>query len=660
MAIVKMNKLSVIGMNAEKQDLIKSLMDLGVVEVSSTAERLQDEEWAQLVEKDGDEENVAAQDKELTKADNALTVLDKYAEIKKPIISTRKPITREEFDKLAENEATYEKEAQELIDLSDSYNAATVEENQATAQIQALTPWLAYDVPLERTETERLNIRLGTFPPTVDLEALAKQLEDEGFPCLINELGRDKQQCYTSVAYFREDEAEALEMLKTAGFTNPGLVDTSGTVAQCIENYEKLLTELAGKKEEILSQIKDKASYKEDLELYHDIVVIRRDESKVRGSMLNTETAFTFDGWTPVSAKEKIEKALSKYTCSYEFSEPTEEDEIPVVMENSKFVKPMEFITGLYSLPNAREVDPTAIFTLFYIVFFGMMFADVGYGLILFGGTFFAIKKYKLNEGGISELMRVLMYCGVSSAIFGVLFGSYFGDLIQVIAKNFFGKEVTINPVWLNPTESSMTLLVVSCALGVVHLFVGMGIKAYEQIKQGDILGAINDNFIWYVIVLGLVLLLFGSKVAAWGPAVGKWMTIVGFAGAIIIPIFQNKGVGKALGLWNIYSGVTGNLSDILSYSRLLGLGLASASIATVVNFLASLMGTGVVGVILFIIVEVAGHLLNFAINALGSFVHSARLQYVEFFGRFFEGGGEPFKPLEKDTKYVRIIEEGK
>lgn len=187
-----------------------------------------------------------------------------------------------------------------------------------------------------------------------------------------------------------------------------------------------------------------------------------------------------------------------------------------------------------------------------------------------------------------------------------------------------------------------------------------MGIKAYEQIKAGKIMEAINDNFVWYMIVLGAILWLFGAQISDGAITAGKYMFLAGIAGAIIIPIFINKGAEKALGIWNIYGGVTGNLSDILSYSRLLGLGLASASIAQVVNFLATLGGHGIGAVILFVIVEVIGHTFNFAINALGAFVHSCRLQYVEFFGKFFEGGGTEFRPFEKNTKYIRIIEEGK
>lgn len=662
MAIVKMNKLSVIGMRTEKKSMLKRLMNLGAVEVKNGAEKLQNEEWNELVERDGDEEIVSEKDKNLQKVQNAIAVIGQYGKAPKPLFAVRKAISRAEYDELAKDVDKYSREADEINELNDEYNATTVKENAAQAMIDSLKPWESYELPLEQKSTDVLKLKIGTLPPDADVKGIYVEMEENNLDVHVAEVNRDKNQTYAYLWCFAEEEDRAMEIAKSHGFVVTSFGDLKGTVTDNIKKFEAELKELASKKVELLKQIEEKTEYLEDLEFYHDMLVIARDEAKIRSSLLNTKETFTFDGWVPVAAKEELERVLSEYLCWYEFSEPEEDDEIPVVLHNNKFVKPLEFITGLYSLPSAREPDPTAIFTLFYIVFFGMMFADIGYGIILFAATFIVLKKFKLTEGGVTDLMKVLCYCGISSAVFGVLFGSFFGDLITVVGKQFFGKTIALSPIWLDPMKSSMTLLVVSCALGVVHLFVGMGIDAYKKIKAGDTMAAVNDDFVWYVTVLGIVLWLFGSRVSPAMPKVGMFMTIGGFAAAIIIPIFMNKGAGKALGLWNIYSGVTGNLSDVLSYSRLLGLGLASASIAQVVNFLASLVGggRGAVGVILFIVIEIAGHLLNFAINALGSFVHSARLQYVEFFGRFFDGGGEEFKPFENNTKYVRIIEEGK
>jgi V/A-type H+-transporting ATPase subunit I len=212
----------------------------------------------------------------------------------------------------------------------------------------------------------------------------------------------------------------------------------------------------------------------------------------------------------------------------------------------------------------------------------------------------------------------------------------------------------------MNPLDNAMFILAFSCILGVVHLFIGMGVKAYMQIKNGDVFDAFCDVFIWYVFIIGLGLLLFGNSYVAPGSGeIGKWMAIVGAVVIVGCEFIRGKGIGKLVGLWNLY-GTTSYLADILSYSRLLALGLASAVIAQVFNMLGRMVGKGVVGLIAFIVILVVGHTVNFAINALGSFVHASRLQYVEFFGKFYEGGGKPFRPFEQKTEYVKIVKEEK
>ncbi len=660
MAIVKMKKLSVIGMQEERQSLLSDLMALGVVEVSGNESKLHDEEWAELVTADGDEARASEKEKELAQVKQALTVIDRYGKVKKSAFNMRKNLTESEFAELCSKEEQFKKEADEINGLYDEYNRAQTNENTLNAQIFALKPWENYDIPLEKKETERLKLTLGVFPATVDLRLVWEDLDYAGIAADLTEISRDKEQLYTRLWYFREDEDRVQELVKMSGFAKPAFTDSPGTVKENIEKCEREIEQMGQKKEEVLAEIAEKAVYKEDLEIYHDILAISRDESKVRSNLVNTSRAFEFDGYVPEASMGSVEKALDKYFCNYEFTEPEEDDDVPVQLKNKKFFSPIEFITNMYSLPSYREIDPTSIFTFFYIIFFGIMFGDVGYGILLILGSWLAVKKFHMNEGGAGKLMRVIFYSGFSSVFWGFMFGSFFGDLIPVVSETFFGNRVAFDPVWLDPAQEPMIFLAFSCGLGVIHLFVGMGIKAYEEIKEGKVLDAFNDVFAWYMIVLGLVMWLFGGMINDSLVAVGKVLAIAGFALALILPIFIAKGVGKALGIWNIYSGVTGNLSDILSYSRLLGLGLASTSIAQVFNFLASMGGKSVVGVVMFVLIFLVGHALNFAINALGAFVHSCRLQYVEFFGKFYEGGGRQFDPFSRSTKYINIIEGGK
>ena len=660
MAIVKMNKLSVIGMNQEKKSLLKDLMDLGVVEISGSADKLQDENWQKLVVKDGDEATAAEYDKLVSRAESALDILSRYGGVKKPLFNIRKTISQEDSVKLEAEGDRFREEAEELISLNDQLNEAFAQVNTDNNLIATLKPWSSYQLPLEEKKTSRLNLVLGVCPPTADIQKASEELEAEGLPCQLTELNRDKEQCYLSLWYFTDDQEKVMETVKGWGFTQAQLGDLTGTVTENIERLEAEVKELEADKETVTARIGEKASWLDDLQFYRDMNVVKRDESRVRSKLLKTESSFTFDGWVPEAASTAVGQLLDKYTCWYEFAEPGEDDDIPTRLSNNSFFEPAEFITKMYSLPSAREVDPTPIFTFFYILFFGIMFGDVGYGLILTIASLIVIRKMKSEKTPALQLFKILFYSGISSTIWGVLFGSFFGNLIGAVTGTFGSHQVNFNPLWLDPAQKAMFFLAFSCGLGVVHLFVGMGIKAYEEIKAGQKLQAVNDVFIWYLIVLGIVLWIFGGKISPSASVAGKWMTLIGFAGAIILPIFIEKGVGKALGLWNIYSGVTGNLSDILSYSRLLGLGLASTSIATVINFLATMGGKSVAGIIMFILIELLGHTMNFAINALGAFVHSCRLQFVEFFGKFYEGGGREFEPFKKDTKFVNIVEEGK
>lgn len=660
MATVKMNKLSVIGMNEEKSALLKELMDFGAVEVSRTDEKLQNEEWQKLVVKDGDEATATEFDKKISAADSALALINRYDSSKKPMFTTRKVVTEKEYELMLEQEGTYANEVERVNSYGDRINQAFTESNTAEALKASLQPWRSYELPIDIGETNSLIIRLGLMPPLTEVDRLDEEIKAAGYESATHLVNKDKEQCYVSAWFFKADEDAVMEILKAHGFTNAPISDLRGTAADNIAEADKIIEASEKTREELEAKIKEMAYVKSHIESYHDIMVVNRDKAQIRSNLLTTEETFTFDGWAPKYETGKLEKLLAKYTCWYELTEPEEDDDVPVRLTNKKFFTPIEFITEMYSLPNWKEIDPTSIFSIFYIIFFGIMFGDVGYGLILCGLSVYFLKKNKLYEGGVYKLFKVLFYSGISSIFFGIMFGSFFGDIIPVVARTFFGKEIIINPLWLDPAKSPMIFLVFSCGLGVIHLFVGMGIKAYEQIRHRKFLDACNDVFVWYLIVTGIILALFGSKISPSAPHIGKIMAIAGIVAAIVLPFILNKGVSKGLGVWNLYSGITGNLSDILSYSRLLGLGLASTSIAQVFNFLASMGGKSVVGVIMFILISLLGHSLNFGINALGAFVHSCRLQYVEFFGKFYEGEGRAFKPFNKDTKYINVIKEVK
>ena len=646
MAIVKMQKLSVIGLEAEREAVLSGLQSLEAAELSDPSEKLKDSEWAAILKRDSEDDLVSALDLEIQKTQTVLEAISRYDGEKPPLFSMRRPVREKEYERFLSKREALKKKSDDLYEKVERWNACKTEENSISAGEASLVPWETYDLPLELTRTRSVRIMTGVIPAVADGEALKAKVLEASEASDVEILSRDQEQQYLAVFCLEADEDKVADALKSFGFMTQAFKGLTGTVSENREKYAKRRETLREEEKALEEELSAAAADKPALEEYEDELIIERDRAKAAGRLLATGETFYLEGFIREDSRDRVKEVLDACGCWYEIKEPEKGEETPVLMENSPLIYPVQSITELYSLPKSTEVDPTPIFAAFYVVFFGMMFADIAYGLILAGLCLFALKKYR-PEGMAYRLLKTLVYCGISTAVWGVLFGGFFGDMIP-----------GLKPLWLNPLDNAMFILAFSCILGVIHLFVGMGIKAYMLIRDGRLFDAVCDVFIWYVFIIGLALLLFGkSYIGPWAGTAGKWMAIAGAAWIVGCEFIRGKGIGKAVGLWNLY-GTTSYLADILSYSRLLALGLASAVIAQVFNMLGRMLGKGVVGVIGFIVVAVIGHTVNFLINALGSFVHASRLQYVEFFGKFYEGGGTPFRPLKRDTKHVKIVKE--
>jgi V/A-type H+-transporting ATPase subunit I len=336
--------------------------------------------------------------------------------------------------------------------------------------------------------------------------------------------------------------------------------------------------------------------------------------------------------------------------CYIEVEQPGQGEEYPILLDNPKFVRPFEAITSMYSQPSINDIDPTLIMTPFYIIFFGIMVGDFAYGLII--TAILGALIHKLKPGGTSgSIIWILFWGGVSTAVWGAVFGSYFGNLPQALGSWLFGEGYGVKflGLWFDPLSDPMLMLIFSMFLGALHLFTGMGVKMYSLLRSGQIFEAIFDVGSWYILLVGLPLLFLGIFP-------GMYLAILGAAMIVLTNGRSAKNpITKFLsGLLSLY-GATGYLGDVLSYSRLLALGMATGVIAAVVNTMATLNAPGFVSAIACIAIVAFGTAFNIAINMLGAFVHTCRLQYIEFFGKFYEGGGEQFKPFRIKTKYVRV-----
>ncbi len=661
MSIVKMKRIALVGLDVKKDELISNLMDFGALEITDQTPKLAENLWQTATKVDEDPELISDIELKRDRAEIALSSIGKYGNLKSPMIRSRRRVTKNDLYKMENDEQALEEKVDFILELDNSINLANEKINKLNQDIASLSPWVNYDESIMETSTKYTDITFGVFPVASDVSAIQTELENEAPSSILKLVSSDETMHYATVVSLKKKTDDVMSLLKKQNFSPIVLGTELAEGSKALEIIENLEREKAATEKE-LQDLKEKISQNSSLnsgiENYFDMLSIKLDKEEIKTKLLKTERTFFIEGWVPEKSVPNISMILDEAGCFYEIRDPEEGEEVPVLLRNNSAVYPVEAITEMYSLPGYSGFDPTAIFSLFYVCFFGMMFSDAGYGLILAVGCFIALKKFEL-EGNMFRLVKLFMYCGIATIFWGLMFGSFFGDLIPAFSRTFLGKEATLNAIWFNPLEDPITLLIFSLILGVIHLFIGMGIKAYMQIKDGKIADAIFEEGFWYLTIPGLAVWLAGGSLGIdWLPNVGKWVTIVGMVGLAIGGARGKKGFGKITGAFsNIYS-ITSWMSDILSYARLLALGLATGVIAQVVNTMGTLFGGGVAGLILFILIFIVGTLLNFAINALGSFVHSARLQYVEFFGKFYIDGGEPFNPFRVKTKYIRIDDE--
>lgn len=656
MAIVEMSKLSVICLNSRKKKFIKELMDLGVVEISKPMSGSEENVIPEGTFLANNSAEVSHLDAQIAAYGAAIDILDSYYDGKKSLFNTRKEVTEEDFIRNVEQNESYVKEIAEKISvLQKKINDNKAEINRLSILIKGLEPWRDFDLPLENTGTKTSTIFTGVVPIKTNTDNLLNAVLEEAPSAVIQKVSSDKIQNYLCFICLKEEKPKVLETLRQFSFTSVVLNDNSGTAAEAISKYEKTTARLNEEIELSVSELKELSKNIEKIEYIYDDLLIKRDRAKAVGDFINTKKVFCFDGWLPVDSIEKVKQVLDKNECYYEISEPIKNEETPIMLKNNKFASPFEAVTVMYSMPLATEVDPTPIMAPFYFLFFGLMLSDAAYGIILSLACFALLKKFKL-EGTMKKMVTMFFWCGISTFFWGALFGGWFGDAVAVFSKTFLGREIVINPIWIDPLQEPMTLLIFSLILGAIHMFVGMGMQAYMLIKNGKALDALFDVGLWYMLLIGLVLFGVGSMITPALSSVGKWMALIGAVGIVVTGGRNKKGFGKITGGFGSLYGITSYLSDVLSYSRLLALGLATGVVAKVVNILGSLAGSGVVGIIVFIAVFLFGTVFNLAINALGAYVHSCRLQYVEFFGKFYTGGGKPFEPFVGKTKFVKIV----
>ena len=634
-----MKHLRLLGMESEREALLKAMQDMECVEISSI---------------DGSEEALKSgfakpDDKALMSAQEAsrayrtaLASLDRFAPEKKGMFRKRQGVSRAAFFS-AESEENARTAAETINKDTRRLGEIESERTKNEALRATLAPWLTVDVPLGGADGA-LAVFFGTAGLNVTDDAL-KALADSLDGLLTwQQASSDRSLRYLLVMCHGSVKERALRALRDLGFSTVSFRGMTGTAKENDKALAENLAALEKERQEIEQRIAGLGGKREALLEASDraAIALRREEAKSR--LVGTDKVFLLEGWLPADRCAEIEKTLKPFTCAIETREPTEDEypQVPVQLKNNKLTRPLNMVTEMYSLPAYGTLDPNPLMAPFFILFYGIMMADMGYGLLMMIASVIISKKYR-PKGTSGELFSLLGLCGISTFIMGALTGGFFGDFLTQLVAIVSPGTVFALPKLFDPLDDLTMILIGSMALGMVQIVTGMAISLIEKCKRKKFLDAFFEEITWWIVFIGIALLALGK---------GAAVLYVGCALVLLGPIVQGKGWGKLTGVFgSLYNHVTGYFGDILSYTRLMALMLAGSVIAQVFNMLAAMPGN----VIAFIIISMLGNAMNFGLNLLGCYVHDLRLQCLEFFNKFYVDGGKPFRPMTLDTEYVDL-----
>lgn len=623
--IVKMKKAKIVVLKHDYDGVIKSLQKHEVIMIINNEEGTSNPSLTL---------NEGLRDK----VEETIKLANKYQK-KKGLFGDYQITPLNEFDNISNDTI-------EEIDDFNRLNSRIQEINQLKKEIndeiESLNVWKTLDtVPNNLKNTLHSCIRIGTIPSRYEPK-LSDSLSNYSFDVEI--LPSYKSVCGVIAICYKPDEAILNEFLSNYNFNDVKLPSIDILISDKIKELENNLCMLQTELNNINNEIKELSNSILKFRVLSDQILTQNEINNVK--YLETLETAVIEGWVRIDTLDLLEDAVKCKTEYYdiEFEDPAEDDVVPTYTKNKRFVSQFETITDMFSKPNSKETDPNPVMSVWYWFLFGMMMGDAGYGLMMIFFCFI-LKKIMKPKGNTEKLINVIMYSGVPTIFWGIIFGSYFGFNPQT--------DFELNIwYWFNPMEDPITMLLVSVAIGAIHLITGLVVKAIANIKEKNIFEMLSKNLSWILILLGIGTYFINNLI-------GIIIVIIGAALIIIFGGYAKKSIlGKALGgIVGLYD-VTSYMGDLLSYSRIMALAMSSAAVAVVMNTLATMVGGSFIGMIFAALIFIIGHIFNLVLGLLSAYVHDSRLQYIEFFGKFYEGGGVDFKPLSVKTKYIKEIKE--
>ena len=659
-----MKRLTLAVIRSQKEALLKELIRHGCLEVAEIDGLVKESEIASLVK--SEDSDLMKYRQAYSSLQHGIDLLNRYVPKKSPLLSSQPEISSEEF--LDETGMWGAVQFARQIEENDGrIKRISAEESRQRSVIESLKPWADLTMPLNTDGTDYAAVLLGMIPARISLEEVAGAVEKVTDEAQLYSVSDDKSQHYVMLIVLREKASAVQEVLRDFGFTPATVTGMDGSARECIGKAEVALKDLASEKQRLTKAIEAEDVRRDEMKLAADRMGARISMAEAEEKLFGTESVVLLEGWMPAEREEELSRVFEDYTCAYETRDPKEEEypDVPVKLKNNRVTDGLNMVTNRYSLPADGTVDPNPLMAPFFIVFFGLMFADIGYGILMILAALFALAKIKPQEGSLS-FCRLLLWGGIATTIAGFMTGSLFSDAPKQIYDVICASK-GIEPTWqglprlFSPTEDSILVLVGSLILGWLHLNTGMVVSFVQKWKHGNKADAIwEEGSLWVLLIGAVIFALKKLNVLPWIPNVVAMAALIIGVVMLLFGAGRNaKGFGKVTAAFGcIYNTATGWFGDILSYSRIMALMLAGGVVGQVFNTVAIMPakngGINAVTVIAFVVIFLLGHAMNFGLNLLGCYVHDLRLQCLEFFGKFYQDGGKPFKPLKLSGKYVR------